>query len=130
MRRNQNYQLRELIIFQKEIDWKNRQEESIHFDELSWGQLRDLLANDFLHPMDAHHTSPTVEEILIFMEKYPQSSAHGYIMSPFSNDSSIIIEGVSCQDHITSEMKKDFEQTFKNADEFIANPQELYCWYD
>lgn len=130
MEQNQNYIKRDKIIFGKPIQWGTVGDESLYFETLSVKQLKELLDHSLINVLSAHNTSPTVGEYYEFMKIYPNVLAHGYVESGKEECPKIVIEGLACNNNITDVLKADFEKNFKNADEFISNKEELYCWYD
>ena len=100
------------------------------FKDVPLKALRMLVDLNLADPEDAQNDAPTLREFIKFMEKYPQCMAHGYAVSPNRDDYRVTIEGLSCRKEcVTEELKDDFIEMFRCADEFSIKDG-LRCWYD
>lgn len=125
---NKNYELRDQIIFGNCDDYSY---DVKHFTNLTLTQLLKLIELDFIELDECQNYSPTTEEILEFIGKYPQYVAHGYVVNIRRSDYRTTLEGVYKQGKFDSEKEhKDFYELFSEADELIVNNNEIYCWYD
>jgi hypothetical protein len=64
------------------------------------------------------------------MKKYPKVTAHGYAVSHNREDYSVGLEGLAYRGKTTKKMLKDFIYLCRLADEFVAEDNELYAWWD
>ena len=125
---NKNYKLRDQIIFGKNIPEYN---DICHFNQLSLQQLLQLIELNFIELDEYQNNSPTTEEILEFLGKYPKYTAHGYVVTITRNDYRTTLEGVEKNSYFESKQeKKDFYKLFSQADELIIEDNQIYCWYD
>ena len=125
---NRNYILRDTIIFGKDIPSYN---DICHFNELSLDQLKQLIDLEFIELDECQNDSPTTEEIYNFMKKYPNYTAHGYVVTINRKDYRTTLEGVEKQARFDSEQEsEEFYKLFGSADELIVDEDNIYCWYD
>lgn len=99
------------------------------FENLSLDTLKTLLEKNFIEPDESQNGSPTTAQILNFMERYPDYTAHGYAVSPNRFDYRITLTGV-CKDtgaNSPQELQA-FTQLFEDADFIDATT--MYCWFD
>lgn len=135
MKLNDNYELREKIIFNEKIDWNTDRNFGgmMRFDNLDLCRLIQLFSGNFINPDDDQNGSPTAKEFLNFMLRwrdYP-ITAHGYVISPNRADYRTTIEGLNLNyTEISHELREEFYKYFTAADEFCAQDNRLYCWYD
>lgn len=100
-----------------------------YFESLSLDTLKTLLEKNFIEPDESQNGSPTTEQILNFLERYPDYTAHGYTVNPERGDYRITLEGVFKGDGANSPQElQDFTQLFKNAD-FIDSAT-MYCLFN
>lgn len=125
---NKNEQLRNEIIFGK-YD-KDSYGGGAHFENLSLDRLKKLFALNFIDPNDKQNECPTAGEILQFMEKYPEYTANGYVISAERRDYRVTLTGVGKDSPVENvDELKDFLALFEKADDFIV-ANEVYCWFD
>lgn len=100
--------------------------------EISSTLIKTLIKEEFADLNDVQNDSPTMREFLEFCDKYSNYNInlHGYAVSSERNDYRITIEGISYHGLVTKEMMVDFTILCQDADDFICNKNELYCWYD
>lgn len=100
------------------------------FEGLTLSQLDLLLDENFIDPEECQNCSPDTMEFKEFLEKYPEATLHGYIVTPERDDYRITIEGLEYQGDVSMELLGDFIDEFRTADDFIHNNDYLYCWFD
>ena len=100
------------------------------FKGLTLKQLNLLLDEGFIDPEEQHNSAPSTIEFKAFLEAYPNTTAHGYIISPDRGDYRISIEGVEYSGEVSKEMMLDFIEMFRFADDLNINDDSLYCWFD
>jgi len=128
---NKDAERREQIIFGESYDTEKYRRGGIrHFDDLTAQQLRQLIDEKFMDPEDCQNLSPNNLEFLEFMEAHGGYGAEGYAISRERNDYRINIEGIHKKGPIDAEERVEFAKTFYAADEMLAAPGELYCWFD
>lgn len=128
---NDKFNIRDNIIFGKPINWGiSNIGKIIKFKNLSFNKLKTLKQQNFLDPNETQNDSPTIQEIMDFMEINPKFTAHGYAISPNRDDYRISIEGVYLQGGYTKKELKNFTKLFNDADDFQIKDTELYAWYD
>lgn len=125
---NKNYQLRDQIVFTGNVPDYN---DIKHFTHLSLLQLQQLIDLDFIELTECQNNSPTTQEIFNFMAKYPQYTAHGYVVTIKRPDYRITLEGVEKFRGLSSTQEAtDFYKLFSNADALEVTDNNIYCWYD
>lgn len=102
----------------------------IGFLEMTVEIGKKLIDFNFLDPNDCQNNSPSNEEFVKFMEKYPNVTAHGYIVSPERQDVRISIEGLSFCGYPERELLIDFVLFNRFADELQIDNEGLYSWFD
>lgn len=100
------------------------------FQKMNLNQLNMLLEEKFIDPEECQNESPSTMGFKEFMEKYPDVTAHGYIIGLDRSDYRVTIEGLEYVGDTTKEMLFDFMDMFRHADEFSCSESCLYCWYD
>jgi len=105
----------------------------IEFKNLNLEQLEQLVAENFIHLQEQQNNSPTTEEFLAFMRRFPEVKAHGYALPLEREDYSMSIEGLDYAGPVSDELEEAFDWVYmyKNeADDYINTPVRVYCWYD
>jgi len=124
---NRNYILRDTIIFGKDIPSYT---DICHFNKLSLDQLEQLIDLEFIELDECQNDSPNTQEIYNFIKKYPNYTAHGYVVTINRKDYRTTLEGVEKDTEFNSvQEQKDFYKLFGNADELNVD-NNVYCWYD
>lgn len=100
------------------------------FGGLDLDTLQILHEHNFLSLDDCQNYSPSIGEIMEFMDKNIGFTAHGYVVSDARSDYRVSIEGVEKVHGITETDMEAFRELFGDADEFDCNENGLYCWYD
>lgn len=100
------------------------------FEDVTLKQLNLLLEEHFIEHDENQNGSPNTMVYKTFMEKYPNATVHGYIVTPRRGDYRVTIEGLSYNGEVSTQMLRDFIDTFGRADNFITESNNLYCWYD
>ena len=100
------------------------------FENLSLDTLKQLVDQNYIDLDERQNNSPSVREIMEFMEKYPDYTAHGYVISAKRPDYRVSLEGVEKRAPAASkEEKEEFKRLFKYADECNMTDC-MYCWFD
>lgn len=99
-------------------------------DSITLEQLHELNDNGFLDLDQTQNESPSVAEIMDFMTKFPQFTAHGYAISSSRPDMRVSLEGVECHSPLDKEATRAFIALFRLADEFELTDTYARCWYD
>jgi hypothetical protein len=100
------------------------------FEGLTLDQLNLLLNEAFIDPEEAQNNAPTTAEFKSFLESYPETTLHGYMISPDREDYRMTIEGAEYNGEVSKEMAMDFVEMFRFADDFTVDDNCLYCWFD
>ena len=100
------------------------------FYGLSVDVLEILIAEGFIDLDENQNNSPTTEEFLEFMKKYPGVKAHGYVIGCDREDCRTTLEGLSFMGEVTFPMLVDFTEMCRFADEFVIGEDGLYSWWD
>ena len=101
-----------------------------NFKGLTLDKLSLLLDEGFADPEEQQNSAPDTMEFKSFLEKYPQVTLHGYMVSPERDDYRMSIEGLEYNGAVSREMLDDFIAMFRFADEFEFENDYLYCWFD
>ena len=129
---NMNYELRDSIIFSELVNWKKECGGIKGFNDLSLEKIQKLIKAKMLNMRDRQNDSPTVMKLYKFIQKYPETTATGYVVCPDRSDTRVSFDGLMCEDPVTlsnNQFKKDFNK-FKTADDFKLNNKIALCWYD
>lgn len=100
------------------------------FNDLDVDSLTKLVELRYIDLAEHQNESPTVAEILDFMQKHPLFQCHGYAVELERSDYRVSIEGVRRNGAVTMEMLVDFLSLFNGADKMVVSDDYLYCWYD
>lgn len=100
------------------------------FERLPLVALDILVKRGWADPSDTQNNSPSLGEMLEFMRKFPEVTAHGYAVEAKRFDCRVTVEGLEYDGEPSEEMKAEFTRVFRKADNFICNNKKLYCWYD
>ena len=101
------------------------------FGGLTLDKLETLLKEKFADPDEAQNASPTIAEFRDFLLDYPSYTAHGYAVSDDRSDYRVTIEGVGkTGGYDSAEELEAFISMFRCADEFMADRDGMFCWYD
>ena len=127
---NKDVNSRDNIIFKENYSPDKYLGGICRFERLSLKNLELLIDNKFIELNQCQNNSPTTEEILEFMKKYPKYTAHGYAVSLDREDYRVTLEGVEKNTSAESkEELEDFTKLFHLADDFITDSY-MYCWFD
>jgi hypothetical protein len=127
---NKNYAKRDEIIFGKALEDNDYMGGIKVFGDLPHDKLQQLLDLDFADPDDAQNASPTIGKFLEFLKKHPEVKTHGYVVAPERDDYRVTIEGIHYEGTISEELRKDFKDLCKGADEKVIGKKKLFCWWD
>jgi len=121
---------RDTLIFGTPKNWDNDRNGIWKFDGISNETLTILLSEELIDPNESQNNSPTVGEIKEFLDNHEGFLAHGYVVSPYRNDSRVSLEGVTKSGEIDKDDVIAFYEMFRFADEITAHEKCLHCWYD
>lgn len=111
-------------------DWSEEYWAAIfNFEKMTIQQLRELVELDQIDLKVKRRAAPTIKEFMIFMEKYPNTTAHGFVISPRRIDAGIAIRGLEYIGEYTKEQLKDFVNLCKKDRKLIVEDNKLYCWF-
>ena len=100
------------------------------FENLNLEKLKKLVDLKFVDVEEYQNDSPTIREFIKFMEKYPDYSAMGYVVSIERSDYRFSLDGIEKKIGAASGTEKnEFKKLFGDADEFESN-SEMYAWFD
>lgn len=102
------------------------------FDRLTLDKLDELVRLELLDPNSTQNNSPSAGEFIEFLSsrKSPGWSAHGYCTSIDRPDFRVSIEGIEKEGRPSYDDLLVFANAFRWADDFGADENGLYCWYD
>ena len=125
---NRDVKLRDELIF-GEYDESKYAGGIRPFKKLGLVTLKKLVAQNFISLDDAQNDCPCVRTILRFMNRYPDYTAHGYVVSVCRGDYRISLDGVEKDREADSVRElEDFVRLFRHADNFYID-SEMYCWF-
>ena len=125
-----NAKQRDLILFGEPYDEAKYLGGIRCFEEVTAEDIEELLHLNVIDPEETQDNSPSTTEILEFLQRHPNFTAHGYAVSRDRGDYSVTLEGVACAGPYDMEDVWDFCSWFKFADEFEIAEYGMYCWYD
>jgi hypothetical protein len=106
-----------------------------HFTGLDAARLQQLVDERFLDPQARQNRSPTAEQFLRFLRRWPWVTAHGYAVSRRREDYRVSLEGLACAlDGVPPErreqLREEFRQLCGEADEYLDEGNRLWAWWD
>ena len=126
---NRDEAARDTLIFGKHDPNAYRSGGVRYFDGLSLATLQRLFAQKFIDADDKQNYAPTAGQILEFMERYPEYTAHGYTVTIDRPDYRVTLEGVCKGDGADSMGElEDFINLFRDAD--TIDTATMSCWFD
>ena len=126
-------------------DWKRRNEilglgkdnmDFLPFSNTTLDTVKTLYRENFMNVNEIQEWNdcPGNNNFYEFMKKHPDVKCHGYIIGIDRRDYRVTIKGLSFSAEpgkiVPHDLKTDFTNSFKMADEFICKPHKIYCWYD
>lgn len=124
---NKDYKDRDYIIFGASI---GTDYDIMSFSQLTGEKCKELMDENFADPEDRQNEAPSFKEFTEFCLKYPKVTAYGYVVNPNREDYRVTIEGLDYKGKTSKQMIIDFTSLCEDADDFVANNDELFCWYD
>ena len=101
------------------------------FEQLDRAKIIELVANKFIDLDDRQNSSPSALEFFKFICDNQGYLAHGYAVTDKRDDYRVTIEGLEKNsDEISAEERVRFVMAFRDADDLVAENNQLYCWYD
>lgn len=99
-----DYRAREIILnpYYDEFGWRFGKRD---FSEIPLNMLKQLTKRNYLKLKERQNESPTTEEFMSFMKKWPGVRAHGYAISRLRPDARVTIEGLEVVDRRLLENK-------------------------
>lgn len=124
--------IRDEIIFGEPYNPKKYPGGCRSFDKLTLEQIGRLEELDILDMSEAQNDSPSIGGIIEFLRARDTDGwyVHGYCVSPDRSDFRVSFEGVGKEMTPTMKDLYDFTCLFRFADEFSADEDGLWCWYD
>lgn len=130
MKFNDNYNLREQIIFKESYDEQNYKYGGIRqFENITVDDLQKLIDNRFIDPKDRQNDSPSVRQMLNYGKKHENVTFNGYSVSPKRGDCRVSIDAIH-QEFVNDNDSVDFSNNFGYADEFTVNKKNGRAWFD
>lgn len=128
---NPNYIRRDELLEIESQFWDDEEnDDEIVEVEIPLEVFEQLIQEKFIDPYGRQNFSPTAQEFLKFMRKYPLVVAHGYAISPYSDNYRVSIEGLMVDpEDVTAGLRYDFAQLCQNAD-VLQIDEELFSWWD
>jgi len=128
---------REQLVFGHRIDWDTTS--AVKFEGLPTATARELLDAGYMNPEATCGASPTMGEMVAFMERYgkdaiPESegemSAHGRVLAPDHPDGGVVIEGLKYLGPTSDTFVREFAALFYEAESFMLE-KDLHgrCWF-
>ncbi|PSP76315.1 hypothetical protein BRC86_01540 [Halobacteriales archaeon QS_3_64_16] len=128
---------REQLVFGHRIDWNTTSE--VKFEGLPTATARELLDAKYVDPEATCGASPTMEEMVAFMERYGEDatperegemSAHDRVLAPDHPDGGIVIEGLKYLGPTSDGFVREFAALFYEAESFMLE-KDLHgrCWF-
>lgn len=132
---NQDYQTRDIIIFDTNIHWPKISGGVYGFDKLSIEKLQQLVDLGFASPIEIHNYSPAIIELLTFARIQQRKgftfTFMGYVVSPFREDYRVSIDGIVFDGTCSEELIQDFEDFVGySPDDLYLKPNYLLAWWD
>jgi len=129
---NTDYKKRDQMVLGKIIDWKKEKNGGTEpFKDMSLELLNTLIEENFIDPKESQNYSPTTQEFLELMQKFPSLRAHGYVVSPERDDYRVAIEGVDGENFSLDDMQVLLEALL-HADslDFSIKDGSIRSWWD
>ncbi len=105
-------------------------DDTTHLDAIRLDQLELLVAEKFIDPEGRQNNSPSTQEFLDFMRKYPRVVAQGYAVAIKRPDYRVSLVGLFVdRKSVTPQMRWEFEKLCAEADE-LDTRGDLYSWWD
>lgn len=124
---SKNYEARDAYLGIKPEDYSG----GIVRRDFTIEQLQWLLDNGFLDLEEQQNCSPTVGEFMGFMETYPETLAHGYVVSSRRDDVRVSLEGLKGAWSMSiPQQLMDFIELCRCADSFDVSEKGCYSWWD
>ena len=99
-----------------------------HFRFMPGKVLAEVLRAAPVLEAGAQNDAPTFAEFVVFGEKYPRMTFHGYVVSARRTDERISVEGFEGPADLCDGMTKEDYAIFARADEF--DPHAVRAWWD
>lgn len=128
---NTNWKRRDEILG-IDVKWDSEPGGTVLLDKIDLPTLEQLFRERFIDPSERQNDedAPSAQELLFFIQKHPETMAHGYAVSPSRSDYRITIDGLSVQPSFaTKELKLAFMEFCKDADELEVENR-LWAWWD
>ena len=133
-----HYVERDVVIFGKEIDWKNGKESLggiLRFSEMSLDTLKFLVEKEFACLDDTQNDAPSLGEFIEFLEECNNDNIklHGYAVSPWRDDYRVTIEGMIFDydpDTLNMDLHRKIVLFNRRAYKFDDKDGKLISWWD
>lgn len=112
------------------MDWSKTPKGIRAFNALTQSTGQTLVREGFLNPEDKQNEAPTAGQILNFMAQYPEIVAHGYVVSPFREDTRITLTGIRVPPDVSNVAARVAALEFCLHADDVRSSGEIYCWWD
>lgn len=95
--------------------------------------LEQLQALDKAKLLDMEQTqndSPTIRELVTFMQAHPGVNGFGYVIGVDRHDCRVSLEGLEYKGEVTVPLVADFVTLCRHADELSVTTEWLRAWWD
>lgn len=126
---NTDANARDQILFGEDFDKSKYIGGVRSFENLPAATMKQLLELNFATEEDAQNNMPCIKKLMEYTATHENVTFNGYAVSPKRDDYRISIETIM-QDFTTVKDRDDFTEMFRLADEFEADKDQGYAWYD
>lgn len=131
---NPDYQTRDNIIFDKQIDWEEVGGGAKNFYNLSLDKLLSLIKLNFANITQKHNEAPSIGEFFTFAETQATKgytfTFEGYAIMPKRYDYRVSIDGIIFNGDYQNQLLADFGNFVGAPDELSIEPNYLRAWWD
>lgn len=126
---NNDYDKRELIIFDEHYDEKQYLGGCRRFEYMTVETLQRLVSEGFAEPNDKQNAAPSLGQLIEYGKQHSGVTFSGYTISIRRDDYRVSIDAVN---HIFANETDavDFSKEFHTGDEFIIDNGFGYAWWD
>lgn len=100
------------------------------FHDVDLETLVRLRDEQFLDIYEQHNCAPEIGDIMEFLADHENFLVGGYAVSANREDYRVSIDTIYCEGDYDYKDIFDFVKVFRFADEFVANEETLYAWFD
>ncbi len=99
------------------------------FEGISADLIKELMEMGYADPDEAQNSSPSIQELVDYANRYDGYLFDGYVVSLDRSDYRVSIETIKKYEDVDKDEMMDFVKEFRSADEFNIDG-ELYAWGD